>query len=199
MGDHRGGQHPFQIQPGTEGEKKDRVTIFPSLHYQGNLVRHPEKLHFVADNHPSGALAGFGIRHLDNMLHKAAALERFGLPAGKPFAIIGEAGTFKSSVGNAFLAQAVADVASTQLPAAKWPGAEDSKGIIILCSSRIRNSEELAASLSYQLIASNASIPYEGRDDSHGELTNAIKDLCSVGPPRIIIDSLAIHDHSCPN
>jgi KaiC/GvpD/RAD55 family RecA-like ATPase len=207
---HARGQHPFQIRSGKRPtaapmpESADdalaEIVIYPSLHYQGKALRE-RSLNSTGAEPP---LVSFGIRHLDSLL-KQSSNGQFGLPGGRPFALIGDKGTFKSYLADAFLAPCFADIAASFVPQldtdrwrAAWARAGDSAGVAILATSKPRSHGDLEQAVIRQLLDSNpqareilTNAPEQVRHDFSQWMHSHLR-------ARIQLDSLAIQDQPGP-
>jgi KaiC/GvpD/RAD55 family RecA-like ATPase len=155
---HARGQHPFQIRSGSPAH----IRIYPSLHYQGNSMRERIKENDAKANAEESSLVSFGIQHLDNLLSESPD-GTVGLRAGLPFAIIGDKGTFKSDLADAFLSQCFVDIAQSFCHAELdpslwrdlWKTLAREAGVAVLCSSTPRRRSDLVRSLTNQIVAQN--------------------------------------------
>jgi KaiC/GvpD/RAD55 family RecA-like ATPase len=194
---HARGQHPFQIRS-MEDEKPAHVTIYPSLHYQGNsLGRQRNRREGTSE------VVSFGIRHLDSLL-KCGPDGRFGLHAGLPFAIVGDKGTLKSNLADSFLAGCLADVARNFKHAeveergwrASWDSVAASAGVGVLCTSKERS--DLGQSLTRQLLNSNRRAARLLRGGSGEARTEFEEYIAQAAAERIKLDPLVVQDQPGP-
>jgi KaiC/GvpD/RAD55 family RecA-like ATPase len=213
---HARGQHPFQIRSGKQlveasvydnlDQDPAHVIVYPSLHYQGNSIRKQRaKSQDALPKEGSSALVSFGIRHLDGLLKRNRAGQA-GLPAGMPFAIIGDKGTFKSHLADAFLASCFADIAaeftSSAIDPASWEScwasAQEGAGVAILATSKPRAQHDVEVAIIRQLLNSNPRAREVLRHRPE-DVTTAFHDWMFLHlKKRVQLDTLVIQDQPGP-